>query len=105
MINEIKTIVQNYLSNAKLCNITMGTVVDNGIRISEKIVIPNELIKGNLKDYTSPGDKVNLIRNHGGKEYYIVEIIGKEFVTKGSTITLTMGGSTYQYKVEDVSRE
>lgn len=104
MINEIKTIVQNYLNNAKLCNITMGTVENNGIRISEKIVIPNELIKGNLKNHVSTGDKVNLIRNHGGKEYYIFEIIDKEFIVIGSTVTLSRGGSSYEYKVEDVAK-
>lgn len=87
MINEIKTIIQNYLNNAKLCNISQGTVEHEGIRISEKIIIPNELIKGNLKHYTSLGDKVNLIRNHGGKEYYILEIIDKEFITRSNAVT------------------
>lgn len=77
MINEIKTIVQNYLNNAKLCNFTIGTVTADGIRISDKLVLPDELIKGNLKDYALVGDKVRLIRNHGGQEFYIVEIIGK----------------------------
>lgn len=104
MINEVKTIVQNYLNNAKLCNITLGTVESGGIRISEKIVIPDVLIKGNLKNYTALGDKVNLIRNHGGKEYYIFEIIDKDFVTEGSTITLSLDGVTREYKVEDVTK-
>ncbi len=104
MIKEIKTIVQNYINNEKLCNISMGTVESDGIRISEKIVIPDELIKGNLKKYTSPGDKVNLIRNHGGKEYYIFEIIDKDFIVKDSTVTLSKGGSSYKYKVEDVTK-
>lgn len=87
MINEIKTIIQNYLNNAKLCNISQGTVEHEGIRMSEKIIIPNELIKGNLKNHTSFGDKVNLIRNHGGKEYYILEIIDKESITRSSAVT------------------
>lgn len=104
MINEIKTMIQNYLNNAKLCNITQGTVEHEGIRISEKIVIPSELIKGNLKNYISPGDKVNLIRNHGGKEYYIFEILEKDFVIKGSFVTLSIDGSMKKYKVEDVTK-
>lgn len=102
MIKEIKTIVQNYINNTKLCNIAMGTVESGGIRMSEKIVIPNELIKGNLKNHTSLGDKVNLIRNHGGKEYYIFEIIDKDVIGKGSTVTLSRDGSSYEYKVEEV---
>jgi len=102
MINEIKTIVQNYLNNAKLCNVMTGIVQNSGIRISEKIVIPNELMKGNLVDYTSIGDKVRLIRNHGGKEFYIIEIIDKHFLIKGSTVTLSRDGNLYEYKVEDV---
>lgn len=102
MINEIKAIVQNYLNNAKLCNVMTGIVESSGIRISEKIVIPNELMKGNLMDHTSTGDKVRLIRNHGGKEFYIIEIIDKHFLIKGSTITLSRAGNSYEYKVEDV---
>lgn len=102
MINEIKTIVQNYLNNAKLCNLMLGTVISKGIKVSDKLIIPDELIGGNLKSYIDPGDKVRLIRNHGGQEFYIVEIIGKEFIIKGSTIKLSIDGITRSYKVEDV---
>ena len=59
MINEIKTIIQNYLNNAKLACLMVGTVTSEGIRINEKLIIPNELIIGNLKDLT-PGNKVRL---------------------------------------------
>lgn len=102
MINEIKIIIENYLNNAKLCKIMYGTVVSDGIRVSDKLVIPNELINGSLKDYTAAGDQVRIIRDHGGDVFYIVEIIGKDFITKGSTITLSSGGITQSYKVEDV---
>ena len=61
-----------------------GTVVSDGIKVSDKLTIPDELIKGNLKDYVTAGDKVRLIRNHGGQEFYIVEIIG----LKGMTLTI-----------------
>lgn len=102
MIKEIKIIIQNYLDNAKLTSLILGTVVADGIRISDKLVIPNELVNGNLKNYISLGEKVRLIRNHGGQEFYIVEIIGKEFIVKGSTIKLSVDGVTKSYKVEDV---
>ncbi|MDR7856297.1 hypothetical protein [Tissierella sp.] len=102
MIQEIKIIVQNYLNNIKLCSIMLGTVVADGVKISDKLVIPNELIEGNLKVFISIGDKVRLIRNHGGQEFYIVEIIDKEFISKGCTIKLSIDGMTRSYKVEDV---
>ena len=88
MINEIKTIVQNFLDNAKLCALTVGTVASDGIKISDKLTIPAELIKGNLKEFVKSGDKVRLIRNHGGQEFYIVELIGFGAVLKGTTITI-----------------
>ncbi len=102
MINEIKEVVQNYINNAKLCSLMTGTVVDGGIMINEKLTIPSELIRGNLKDFVSSGDKVRLIRNHGGKEFYMVEITDRVFPAKGTTITLTRKGSTDEYIVEDV---
>ncbi|WMJ90624.1 DNA helicase [Anaerocolumna sp. MB42-C2] len=75
MIQEIKRIVDNYLNNAKLCSIILGTVTSDGIQISDKLTIPDELIIGNLKLTVSSGDKVRLIRNHGGQQYYILEVI------------------------------
>lgn len=102
MINEIKKIVKNYLDNAKLCGLMLGTVVPNGIKVSDKLVIPMELIQGNLKAFINSSDKVRLIRNNGGQEFYIVEIIGKQFVSKGCTVKLSLDGVTRSYKVEDV---
>ena len=75
MIDEIKQVVQNYLNNAKLSNFTVGVVVDGGIQVSEKLIIPNELISGNLKTSIIPGNRVRLLRNHGGQEFFILEVI------------------------------
>ncbi len=75
MINEIKTIVQNYLNNAKLCSLMVGTVTSDGIKISDKLIIPNELIAGNLKSSLAAGRMVRLLRNHGGQQFYILEVI------------------------------
>lgn len=77
MINEIKTIVQNYLNNAKLCSFLTGTVTSEGIRVSDKLTIPNELIVGNLKSSLTIGSKVRLLRNHGGQQFYILEVISE----------------------------
>ena len=75
MINEIKKIIHNYLNNASLCKITIGTVVIDGIKISDKLTIPNELIIGNLKRTVVTNQKVRLLRNHGGEQYYILEVV------------------------------
>ncbi len=75
MVQEIKRIVENYLNNAKLCSVILGTVTTGGIQISEKLTIPDELVIGNLKLTVNTGDKVRLIRNHGGQQYYILEVI------------------------------
>ncbi|AUS95044.1 DNA helicase [Clostridium thermosuccinogenes] len=77
MINEIKTIVQNYLNNAKLCSIMLGTVTDDGIKVSDKLVIPKELVVGNLKNSVLVGQKVRLLRNHGGQQFYILEVVAE----------------------------
>lgn len=75
MINEIKTILENYLKNVKLCSMMIGSVVDDGIRVSDKLILPNELIVGNLKGAITVGQKVRLLRNHGGQQFYILEVI------------------------------
>ena len=78
MINEIKTVVQNYINNIKLCCLVTGTVTSNGIRISDKLVLPLELMIGNLKSSIVAGQKVRLLRDHGGKKFYILEVINDE---------------------------
>lgn len=88
MINEIKTIVQNYINNEKLCQLTVGTVTSAGIKLSDKLTVPNVLVKGNLKDCVSVGDRVRVIRNQGGQEFYIVEIIGDTPVIKNVKISI-----------------
>ena len=77
MINEIKTIVHNYLNNAALCCLMTGTVTSSGIKISDKLVLPDELIVGKLKSSLVVGQKVRLLRNHGGQQFYILEVISE----------------------------
>lgn len=75
MMNEIKAIVQNHLQNAKLCALQVGTVVSSGIKVSDKLIIPMELIVGNAKTSLIVGQRVRLLRNHGGQEFYILEVV------------------------------
>lgn len=75
MINEIKRIIENYLSNIKLTAIVIGTVVDSGIKLNDKLTIPLSFVTGNLKNSISSGQKVRLLRNLGGQEFFILEVI------------------------------
>lgn len=75
MIIEIKQIIENYLNNIKPCAIMTGTVSADGIQLSEKLLIPLELVIGKLKTAVVPGDKVRLLRNHGGQQFFILEVI------------------------------
>ena len=75
MKDVIVTIIKNYLNNIKLSALMLGTVVDEGIKVSDKLTIPNELIVGNLKRNLRLGQKVRLLRNHGGQEFYILEVV------------------------------
>ncbi|WP_245570835.1 DNA helicase [Anaerovorax odorimutans] len=110
MINEIKNIVQNYLNNVKLCNMINGVVLKEGIKVSDKLTIPNELVKGNLKNFVSVNDEVKLIRNHGGQEFYIVEVIGLMPVTKDMRISIdpikvSNGMELTSFKIKGVYRK
>ena len=104
MINEIKQIVQNYLANAKLCHFVTGTFAGGAVQISDKLVIPEELVQGDLKKFANDGDKVKVIRNHGGQECYILAILDRDFVAKGVKVRLRLDGSSQSqtYTVEEV---
>lgn len=75
MINEIKKIIENYLNNIKLCSIVVGTVTGDGIKLTDKLTIPFDFVTGNLKKSLSEGKKVRLLRNLGGQEFFILEVI------------------------------
>ncbi|MBS5306481.1 DNA helicase [Clostridium sp.] len=75
MISEIKRIIENYLNNIKLCCMVIGTVTGNGIKLTDKLTIPLNFVTGNLKSTLSPGQKIRLLRNLGGQEFYILEVI------------------------------
>ena len=82
MINEIKKIIANYLNSVKMTQLMMGsveTVNPLSIKIGDKLIIPHELIAGNQKasliQLEQIGTKVRLIRNYGGQEYFILEVI------------------------------
>lgn len=76
ILEQVKKIVENYLNNRQLTALLEGTYNGSKVVLNEKAYIPNSLLKGNLKTALQKGDKVKLLRNDGGGEYYILEIIG-----------------------------
>lgn len=83
LFDAIKTIVDNYLNNRKVAAVMLGTYNGAAIVVNERLPIPMSMISGNMVSRLSPGDKVRLMRNDGGREYYILEIIGKPYQTGG----------------------
>ncbi|MGN1029353.1 MAG: DNA helicase [Bacilli bacterium] len=75
MINEIKKIIENYLNNIKLCSIVIATVTRDGVKLTDKLTIPFDFVTGNLKKSLTEGKKVRLLRNLGGQEFFILEVI------------------------------
>lgn len=75
MINEIKQVIEGYLGNVGLSKFITGMVEDNGIQIDESLTIPFELVVGNLKKALKKGDGVRLLRNHGGQQFFLLEVV------------------------------
>lgn len=79
--NLIKTIVDNYMRSRKPAAMMLGTYTGSAIMI-ETLPVPMSMIKGNMVSRLTAGDKVRLLRNDRGKEYYILEIVGKPYLTQ-----------------------
>lgn len=80
MIDIIKQVVRNYMSNADLTTIQYGTVVQaSPIQIqiekliisSSKIVVPSVFKKVDIS--LKVGDKVLLLRQHGGQLFFVLD--------------------------------
>lgn len=82
LFNTIKTIVDNYLNNRKVAAVVIGEYKGSAVMAGD-LPIPLSMITGNMKARLAVGDKVRLLRNDGGREYYILEIIGKPYQTGG----------------------
>ena len=79
LFKQIKIIVENYLNNRKPACLLMGTYNGSAILVNERLPVPLALVSGNLKEKLTVGDKVRLLRNDGGQEYFILEIIGRRY--------------------------
>lgn len=81
LFNTIKTIIDNYLNNRKVAAIMIGTYNGAAVVVNERLPLPMSMIRGNMASRLVNGDKVMLLRNDGGHEYYILEIIGRPYET------------------------
>lgn len=82
LFNVIKTIVNNYLNNRKVTAVVIGEYKGGAVMVGD-LPVPMSMVTGNMKTRLTSGDKVRLLRNDGGREYYILEIIGKPYQIGG----------------------
>ena len=82
LFNVIKTIVNNYLNNRKVTAVVIGEYKGGAVMVGD-LPVPMSMVRGNMKTRLASGDKVRLLRNDGGREYYILEIIGKPYQIGG----------------------
>lgn len=82
LFNLIKTVVDNYMKSRKPAAVLVGTYT-GGIVMIGSLPVPMSMITGNMKNQLASGDKVRLLRNDRGKEYYILEIVGKPYQITG----------------------
>lgn len=81
--NIIKKIVDNYMENRSPVCAVIGTYNGSAVILNSKLPVPMSMISGNMKSRLTVGDKVRLLRNDGGREYFILEIIGRPYQTGG----------------------
>lgn len=82
LFDAIKIIVDNYMKSRKPAAVLVGTYTGNAIMVGS-LPVPMSMITGNMVGRLVSGDKVRLLRNDRGKEYFILEIIGKPYQTIG----------------------
>ncbi len=78
--NLVKTVVDNYMKSRKPAAILIGTYTGSVVMVGQ-LPVPVSMITGNMKDKLAAGDKVRLLRNDRGQEYYILEIVGRPYQT------------------------
>ena len=82
LLSTIKAIVDNYMKARKRTSVLLGTYNGTSIMVGS-LPLPMSMVSGNMKGKLVSGDKVRLLRNDGGREYYVLEIIGKPYQIGG----------------------
>ena len=80
LFNVIKTIVDNYVRNRQLAAVINGVYNGSSVMVNNRLPLPMSMISGNMKNRLVSGDRVVLLRNDGGREYYILEITGRPYL-------------------------
>lgn len=78
LLKQIKIIVDNYLNARKPTAVVQGIYTGTCVMVGE-LPVPMSMVNGNMKLKLASGDRVRLLRNDGGREYFILEIIGKRY--------------------------
>lgn len=82
LFDTIKAIVDNYMKSRKPAAVLVGTYTGVAIMVGS-LPVPMSMVTGNMVGRLSSGDRVRLLRNDRGREYFILEIIGKPYQTTG----------------------
>lgn len=82
LFDLIKTIVDNYMKSRKPAAMLVGTYTGSAVMIGS-LPVPMSMVTGNMAGQLVAGDKVRLLRNDRGREYYILEIVGKPYQITG----------------------
>ena len=80
LLSTIKAIVD--MKARKPTSVLLGTYNGTSIMVGS-LPLPMSMVSGNMKGKLVSGDKVRLLRNDGGREYYVLEIIGKPYQIGG----------------------
>lgn len=79
LFDTIKNITDNYMNNRKPAAIVVGTYTGSAVLVNKRLPVPMSMVSGNMKNKLVTGDKVRLLRNDGGNEYFILEIIDRPY--------------------------
>ena len=80
MINAIKTVVKNYLSNADLSNMQYATVsridpleiqIEKLVIPNSKIIVPSVFAKTNIE--LKKGNKLLVLKQQGGQLFFVLD--------------------------------
>lgn len=82
LFDLIKTMVDNYMKSRKPAAMLVGTYTGSAVMIGS-LPVPMSMVIGNMAGQLVAGDKVRLLRNDRGREYYILEIVGKPYQITG----------------------
>ena len=82
LFDLIKTMVDNYMKSRKPAAMLVGTYTGSAVMIGS-LPVPMSMVTGNMAGQLVLGDKVRLLRNDRGREYYILEIVGKPYQITG----------------------